>query len=75
MMDLSDDMHKKYIEKFIGEKLEVLYEGKEHEEYLEGFTSSYIKVLAKGKMAKRGHLITTLIVKSEKDYLVGNMLC
>jgi threonylcarbamoyladenosine tRNA methylthiotransferase MtaB len=75
MIELSDIMQKNYIEKFIGQKLDVLYEGKVHqsEGYLEGFTTNYIKVFAKGAIANRGSVIPTLLVKSENDYVLGDM--
>lgn len=46
LLGLSKKLNEEYISKYIGKKLDVLYEC-EHDEYLEGYTNNYIKVRRK----------------------------
>ena len=65
MLALSDELEKKYLEKYVGRDMEVLYEQEMHGEdgYIEGLTNNYIRVMAKGDISLKGKLAKTKLSK------------
>lgn len=65
MLTLSDELEKKYLEKYAGRDMEVLYEQEMHGEdgYIEGLTNNYIRVMAKGDISLKGKLAETKLSK------------
>ncbi len=65
MLTLSDELEKKYLEKYVGKDMEVLYEQEMHGEdgYIEGLTNNYIRVMAKGDISLKGKLAETKLSK------------
>ncbi len=65
MLALSDELEKKYLEKYVGRDMEVLYEQEMHDEdgYIEGLTNNYIRVMAKGDISLKGKLAQTILSK------------
>ncbi|ACL76583.1 tRNA (N(6)-L-threonylcarbamoyladenosine(37)-C(2))-methylthiotransferase MtaB [Ruminiclostridium cellulolyticum] len=76
MLDLSDELEKKYMEGFVGRNMEVLYEqemqGKEG--YIEGLTKNYIRVMAKGDSNLKGKLMETKLYKVNGTLFEGNII-
>jgi threonylcarbamoyladenosine tRNA methylthiotransferase MtaB len=81
MISLGKELAGNYQEKFIGRRLEVLFEkvlpaensgGKVAAEgLLEGLTSNYLRVRAPGLGNLRGQIREVLIKKNAGDYLIG----
>ncbi len=65
MLTLSDELEKKYLQKYVGRDMEVLYEQEMHGEdgYIEGLTNNYIRVMAKGDISLKGKLAETKLSK------------
>ncbi|AEY66846.1 tRNA (N(6)-L-threonylcarbamoyladenosine(37)-C(2))-methylthiotransferase MtaB [Clostridium sp. BNL1100] len=65
MLALSDELEKKYLERYVGRNMEVLYEQEMHGEegYIEGLTNNYIRVMAKGDISLKGKLAETKLSK------------
>ena len=69
LIALSDTLQSIYINKFIGEEMEVLTEEKEGE-YIVGHTSNYLKVYLKEDL-KLNTLYKVKLIKYEKNILYG----
>ncbi|EPR11988.1 tRNA (N(6)-L-threonylcarbamoyladenosine(37)-C(2))-methylthiotransferase MtaB [Ruminiclostridium papyrosolvens] len=65
MLALSDELEKKYLERYVGRDMEVLYEQEMQGEegYIEGLTNNYIRVMAKGDISLKGKLVETKLLK------------
>ncbi len=72
LMALSDELEKKYLEKFIGQKMEVLIE-KSLDNYSVGHTGNYLKVEV-NKPLERNSIVKVIITKKIDNYLEGEVL-
>lgn len=75
LIELNNRLEKEFMTKFIGEKLEVLYEEDSlaKKGYYEGYTPNYIKVLTKADNEIEGKIINTEIISAEDEYSVGKI--
>ncbi len=76
MLALSDELEKKYLERYVGRNMEVLYEQEMHghEGYIEGLTNNYIRVMAKGDISLKGKLAQTQLSKVNGVIFEGKLL-
>ncbi len=76
MLSLSDELEKKYLERFAGRDMEVLYEQEMQGEdgYIEGLTNNYIRVMAKGDIGLKGKLIETELLKVKGVLFKGKIV-
>ena len=72
LSDLSNKLQRDFIEKYLGEQVEILLDGKEENgKYMHGYTSNYIKVVVEAPELMKGAILKVLIVKSQNDCLNG----
>jgi threonylcarbamoyladenosine tRNA methylthiotransferase MtaB len=76
LLSLSDRLENKYLENYIGKRMEVLYEQELHDkkDYIEGLTGNYIRVTAKGDLSMRGKLLETELVCINGVLFEGNII-
>ena len=76
MLSLSDELEKKYLERFAGRDMEVLYEQEMQGEdgYIDGLTNNYIRVMAKGDIGLKGKLIETELLKVKGVLFEGKIV-
>lgn len=72
LLELSDKNEKNYLEKFIGKKLEVLFEEKDGD-YFKGHTSNYLVVMVKTNENLSNIIKAVSIKKMEKLFLIGSL--
>lgn len=75
LIELSDQLTRKFNEKFIGENLDVLFEQKSKykDGYIEGYTKNYIRVIAKGDENLEGEIKNVSILSRDKENLIGEI--
>ncbi len=76
LIKLNEENEKEFIQKFIGEKLEVLYEGQysNKNDLYEGYTPNYIKVISSSKIDLSGKIIETKILDAREDSASGEII-
>lgn len=76
LIKLNEENEKEFIQKFIGEKLEVLYEGQysNKNDLYEGYTPNYIKVISPSKIDLSGKIIETKILDAREDSASGEII-
>lgn len=76
MLSLSDELEKRYLERYVERNMEVLYEQEMHGEdgYIEGLTNNYIRVMAKGDISLKGKLIETQLSKVNGALFEGKIV-
>ena len=76
LIDLSDLQNRDFNEKFIGKKLDVLFEevSKQKDKHMEGYTTNYIRVLAEADETIEGQIKLVEIESLYEDMLVGQIL-
>lgn len=76
LLELNLVNEKKFIEKFIGEKLKVLYEQKVKgvKGYIEGYTDNYINVRAEGSTDKCGKTLDTMLLRNAGEFAEGKIV-
>ncbi len=76
LIKLGEKNTKKFNEKFIGAKLDVLFEeqSKSNPDYIEGYTTNYIRVLAKGDPSFEGKILAVELEKIQNENMVGKIL-
>jgi len=70
LMSLSDELWKKYVEKFIGSRMEVLVENIENG-IAEGLTSNYIRVFFKDEKVEKGEFVPVILKNIDKERVLG----
>ena len=70
LIELSDKNQKEHNEKYIGQKLEVLFEERE-KEYIKGHTSNYIMVKAVGNKKDTNKILNVKINECDENELIG----
>lgn len=73
LISLGEELTEEFLKKYIGLKLDVLYEeeyNKGNNEY-EGYTTNYIRVRSKASNDVEGEIIKTSLLGNNKDILVG----
>lgn len=75
LIDLSDLQNREFNERFLGEKLDVLFEevSKDKEDHIEGYTTNYIRVLAIGDESLEGQIKPVRIENLHDDMLIGKI--
>ena len=76
LIALGDQLAEEFLKKYIGLKLDVLYEeeyNKDNGEF-EGYTTNYIRVRGKAPYDVNGKIITTELLDNNNDILVGRVL-
>ena len=76
LIKLNEINEKKFIDKFIGEDMEVLYEQQcnNKEGYYEGYTPNYIKVISESKEDLSGKIVNTKLIETKDEYAVGKIM-
>ncbi|MPN23424.1 Threonylcarbamoyladenosine tRNA methylthiotransferase MtaB [bioreactor metagenome] len=76
LIKLNEENEKEFIQKFIGENLEVLYEGKysNKDDFYEGYTPNYIKVISPSKEDLSSKIIETKILDAREDSALGEII-
>ena len=72
VLDLSKRINEKFLNDFIGKKVQVLFENYT-DGMLAGYTSNYIKVKVKGESRLCGTIQDVDVTSLEKDILLGNL--
>lgn len=75
LINLDKILEKEFIDKFLGNNMNVLYEqkfNKENDKY-EGYTSNYIKVVTKSEENLQGKIFKTEILISKDGYAEGKL--
>lgn len=73
LIALSDAMADSFIEKFIGEKVEVLFEQRLENGFFEGHTSNYISVLVECSEDIKNKIFNVKLTKVEKEKAFGEI--
>ena len=75
LIALGDKLTKRNNEKYIGKKLEVLFEDEANtnNECIEGYTTNYMKVLSQGDKELEGKILPVTIEKSQNGNLIGKI--
>ena len=73
LIQLSDKMAADFLENFVGEAVEVLYERAVGDGIYEGHTTNYIKVHGKSKADLTNRICSTHITKAEGEVLFGEV--
>lgn len=73
LIQLSEELEKDYIDRFIGRVMEVIVEKKvkEMEGFFEGLTDNYIRVVFPLKRGKQGDLLKLRLIKRENSCVFG----
>ncbi|WP_123053000.1 tRNA (N(6)-L-threonylcarbamoyladenosine(37)-C(2))-methylthiotransferase MtaB [Clostridium sp. JN-1] len=73
LIQLNEILEGEFISKFIGKNMKVLYEQKISgtENQYEGYTSNYIRAVSESDQNLQGKLVSTKILKVNKDHAVG----
>jgi threonylcarbamoyladenosine tRNA methylthiotransferase MtaB len=76
LIELNNMLEEKFMNKFIGMTMEVLYEQKlqDSQDKYEGYTPNYIKVVSESRENIEGEILKTKLEKSGKDYVIGNII-
>ena len=76
LIKLNEINEKKFIDRFIGEDMEVLYEQQcnNKEGYYEGYTPNYIKVISESKEDLSGKIVNTKLIETKDEYAVGKII-
>ncbi|KGM97911.1 RNA modification enzyme MiaB [Clostridium novyi A str. 4552] len=76
LIKLNEINEKKFIDKFIGEDMEVLYEQQcnNKEGYYEGYTPNYIKVISESKEDLSGKIVNTKLIETKEEYSIGKII-
>ncbi|AVP55013.1 tRNA (N(6)-L-threonylcarbamoyladenosine(37)-C(2))-methylthiotransferase MtaB [Clostridium tetani] len=75
LIELNKKLEKDFMEKFLEQELQVLYEEKSNleENSYEGYTPNYIKVVTKSSMNLQGKIVNTIIKEVKEDYVLGKL--
>lgn len=76
LLALNIDNESKFIGKFIGKNLKVLYEmhSKDSDGFIEGYTDNYIYVKSKGDENLIGNIKESLLIENKKEYALGEII-
>lgn len=72
LIELADELMKKFYSKFIGSTMDVLFEDT-NSGCFEGYTTNYIRVRSNSDTDIIGKLVNVDIIDSEGEYLIGNI--
>ena len=72
---LNNTLEKKYMDKFVGKCMNVLYEKRvsNSEDKFEGYTDNYIKVTSKATRDIDGEFHMTKIIECQENYIIGEV--
>ncbi len=75
LISLGDSLTNSFNEKFIGEKLQVLFEesSTENPSIMEGYTTNYIRVKSQGTEEMKGEILPIRLINKENDFLIGKI--
>src|SRR5699024_8202132 len=75
LISLGDSLMNSFNEKFIGEKLQVLFEesSKEDAGFMEGYTTNYIRVKCQASEKIKGKILPVRLIGIENDFLLGKI--
>lgn len=71
LIALADEMAKEFMEKYIGETVEVLFEKATSEGVYEGHTGNYVKVIAKSDKNVVNQIVNVAVEKIDGENLIG----
>lgn len=76
LLEMNASNEKKFIDKFVGETMKVLYEQhvKDMEGYVEGYTDNYINVKSPGGNNIIGDILETKLILNSGEYAVGSII-
>lgn len=75
LIELNLVNEKKFIDRFIGQSLKVLYEQEcnNMEGFMEGYTDNYINVKTKGSADMIGNIYNTILVENSGEFAIGRI--
>ncbi len=76
LIELGEEIKKKYLKKFVGKSLEVLFEQEADNRhgFMEGYTTNYIRTIAKANKDLKGTLQMVLVENIDVESLVGKVI-
>ncbi|WP_234121431.1 tRNA (N(6)-L-threonylcarbamoyladenosine(37)-C(2))-methylthiotransferase MtaB [Clostridium hydrogenum] len=76
LIELNNKNEKAFISKFIGCKMDVLFETnfENNDDLYEGYTANYVKVVANSNENISGNILTVKIEEAKEDYLYGHIM-
>ena len=75
LIELNNMLEKKYMDKFIGKSMNVLYEQKigNNGDEFEGYTSNYIKVTGRSSKNIEGEFHRTKLIECKDEHIIGEV--
>lgn len=75
LIELNNELEKEFIKKFIGSKMDVLYEDrfKETTNFYEGYSPNYVKVVSKSNEDICSKILDTDLIEIKEEYLIGEI--
>lgn len=73
LIELNQDLEKKFMEKFIGKSMKVLFEEKHDDNSYFGYTENYIKVVAVSSEDISGKIIETSLKEVQGEHIIGEI--
>jgi len=74
MLALDKELSARYLERFIGRELDLLFETRSRTGYYEGHTTNYCKVSCKSEEDLRGRVVPVKILSLNENLLIGCIL-
>ena len=72
LIELGNQLANRFMEKFIGKRMEVLFEENKGG-YFEGYTTNYLRVKVEAEKDLHGEILPVKIIDKEKDILIGKI--
>ena len=74
LTELDHKQQQKFLERFVGSAVEVLFEQTVEDGYIEGLTSNYLRVYVRSEAELCGKMRKVRLLKAETSFLIGELL-
>ena len=74
LAELDHKQQQKFLERFVGSAVEVLFEQTVEDGYIEGLTSNYLRVYVRSEAELCGKIRKVRLLKAETSFLIGELL-
>ena len=74
LAELDHKQQQKFLERFVGSAVEVLFEQTAEDGYIEGLTSNYLRVYVRSEAELCGKIRKVRLLKAETSFLIGELL-
>ena len=74
LAELDHKQQQKFLERFVGSAVEVLFEQTVEDGYIEGLTSNYLRVYVRSEAELCGKIKKVRLLKAETSFLIGELL-